>query len=278
MKPADADYCRDQLAQSDRDRYLSVLYAPPEKRAPLSALYAFNAEVAEITARVREALPGEIRLQWWRDVLIGGDYSGEGVPLADALLETIAEFKLPHSAFEAYLDARIGDLYADPFQDRTELEAYCGQTASAVIQLAALILDPSAARMAAEAAGHGGCAMGIAGLIRLMPLHRARGKCSVPLDLLGAAGLTPESFVAGDNAAGVAAAIDMMATLSREHYSKFERAAAALSPGLRPALLPVALTPAYLGKLRHDRPFGEVGALSDLRRQWILMRRAAKGW
>lgn len=29
---------------ADRDRYLSVLYAPAEKRAGLFSLYAFNAE------------------------------------------------------------------------------------------------------------------------------------------------------------------------------------------------------------------------------------------
>ncbi|WP_312798423.1 phytoene/squalene synthase family protein [Tianweitania sp.] len=278
MDSADADICREHVAQSDRDRYLSVLYAPEERRPHLFALYAFNAEVAEITARVREALPGEIRLQWWRDVLTGGDYSGEGVPLANALLATINEFKLPHSAFEAYLDARIGDLYADPFQDRTELEAYCGQTASAMIQLASLVLDPAAARLAAEAAGHGGCAMGIAGLIRLMPLHRARGKCSVPLDLLKAAGLTPESFLAGDNPVVVASAVDMMAALAREHYGKFAAAASVLPASLRPAMLSVALTPAHLGKVKAEKPFDEARPLSDLRRQWILMRSAARGW
>jgi len=28
--------------------------------------YAFNAEVAAIRDRISQALPGEIRLQWWR--------------------------------------------------------------------------------------------------------------------------------------------------------------------------------------------------------------------
>jgi phytoene synthase len=278
MDASTADICRERVAQADRDRYLSVLYAPEEKRPHLFALYAFNAEVAEITARAREALPGEIRLQWWRDVLTGGDYSGEGVPLANALLETITQYQLPRSAFEAYLDARVGDLYADPFRNRTELEAYCGQTASAMIQLASLILDPAAARLAADAAGHGGCAMGIAGFIRLMPLHRARGKCTVPLDLLQAAGLTPESFLSGDNVVGVASSVDMMATLAREHYGKFVVAASALSASLRPALLPVALTPAHLSKVKADKPFDQVISLSEFRRQWILMRTAARGW
>jgi phytoene synthase len=278
MESVDADFCRDRLSQADRDRYLSVLYAPADKRAHLFALYAFNAEAAEITGRARDAMPGEIRLQWWREVLTGGSYSGEGVPMANALLATIAEFNLPRSAFETYLDARIGDLYADPFETRTDLEAYCGATASTIIQLAALILDPAQARGAADAAGHGGCAMAIAGLIRLMPLHRARGKCSMPLDLLAAAGLTPEAFLEGENKPGISAVVEMMSALAADHLKRFEAAAAGLPASLRPALLPVSLTRAYLSKVQPDRAFDGTADLSDLRRQWIMMRRASRGW
>ena len=38
--------------------------------------------------RIREALPGEIRLQWWRDVLEGRS-AGGGHPVAAALLDAI---------------------------------------------------------------------------------------------------------------------------------------------------------------------------------------------
>ena len=47
--------------------------------------------------------------------------------------------------FDDYLEARIFDLYDDPMPGRAELEGYCGETASALIQLAALILDAGAA-------------------------------------------------------------------------------------------------------------------------------------
>jgi len=278
MAGSDADFCRGRVAQGDRDRYLSVLYAPDNKRRHLFALYAFNAEIADITGRVRDAMPGEIRLQWWREVLTGGEYSGEGVPIADALLTTIADHQLSRSAFETYLDARIGDLYADPFDNPTELEAYCGATASTMIQLAALILDPASARLAADAAGHGGCAMGIAGLIRLMPLHRARGKCSVPLDLLSVVGLTPEAFLAGEDTAAISSVVQMMTTLAADHLKRFEAAATSLPATLRPAMLPVALAQAYLDKVRPERPFEPAREPSDLRRQWLMMRRASRGW
>ena len=73
----------DLVRAADRDRYLAALYAPEDKRADLLALYAFNAEISGVRDRVSQALPGEIRLQWWRDVIAANDASaGAGNPAA----------------------------------------------------------------------------------------------------------------------------------------------------------------------------------------------------
>ncbi|MGD9769012.1 MAG: squalene/phytoene synthase family protein, partial [Pseudolabrys sp.] len=64
-----ADYCADLVRHADRARYLSALYAPEPARGHLYALYAFDAEIAKIGDIVHEPMAGEIRLQWWRDVI-----------------------------------------------------------------------------------------------------------------------------------------------------------------------------------------------------------------
>ena len=265
---------------ADHDRYVSALYAPEDKRDSLFALYAFNAEIAAIRDRIHEPLPGEIRLQWWRDALAAQDGSGEGHPVAAALLTAIRDHALPLEAFENYLDARIFDLYDDPMPSRGDLEGYCGETASVVIQMAALILDRDAAPAHAEAAGHAGCAQAIAGLLRMLPLHRARGQCYVPRDVLAAAGTTPEQFV-GDASGEVAPrAVAAMAALAREHLAMFERHAASLPAPLRPAFLPVAPVGAYLARLARDPAAalrGPVGQ-SAWRRHWTMFRVASRGW
>ena len=60
MKRAKQD-CLDLLKLGDRERYLSVLFAPKEKRSSLAALYAFNLEIARIRETVHEPMIGEIR-------------------------------------------------------------------------------------------------------------------------------------------------------------------------------------------------------------------------
>jgi phytoene synthase len=274
-----AEIVMQAVRAADRDRYLSALYAPADKRDALLSLYAFNAEIAGIRDRIHEAPPGEIRLQWWRDVIAAGS-SATGHPLADALVETIAKHALPLAAFENYLDARIFDLYNDPMPSRTDLEGYCGETAGAIIQLSAMVLDPQAAPECAQLAGRAGCAQAIAGLLLLLPIHRARGQCFVPRDILSAAGSSPEEFIAGDGDQGARSAVAAMIALANEHLSAFEKEASKLPQPLRPAFLPLALTGAYLGLLNRAGfdPLRQVVELSAWRRQSLLLRRAWRGW
>jgi len=271
----------DAVHAADHDRYLTALYAPAEKRDALFSLYAFNAEIAGIRDRIHEALPGEVRLQWWRDLIaVDNDDAAIGHPVADALKATISAHRLPKLAFDNMLEARIFDLYDDPMPSRTDLEGYCGETAAALIQLAAMVLDPVEAPRFAELAGRAGCAQAMTGLLLLLPLHRKRGQCFVPAEILAAAGSTPEEFVASDGGPGAQRAVAALIALAREHLSAFERGAAALPVALHPAFLPLALSRAYLDRMEGSRqsPLDGVARLSALRRHWLLLRRASKGW
>src|ERR687895_2485517 len=76
----DFNYCEQLVRAADKDRFLGTLYAPERRRRPLYALYAFNVEIARVREQAREPMPGEIRLQWWRDVVAGErtDEAGAG--------------------------------------------------------------------------------------------------------------------------------------------------------------------------------------------------------
>jgi phytoene synthase len=265
---------------ADHDRYLCALYAPQDKRAALFALYAFNAEIAAIRDRIHEPLPGEMRLQWWRDIIESNDdEAGAGQPTAVALKGAISGYKLPKAAFGNMLDARVFDLYDDPMPSRNDLEGYCGETASALIQLAGLVLDPAAAPDFAELAGRAGCAQAITGLMLLLPRHRARGQCFVPADILAAIGSSRDEFLRGGDSAASRRAVEAMLALAREHLAAFEKGATALPASLRPAFLPLALSSAYLGRMeKGTSPLRGAIRIPAWQRHWLLYRRAARGW
>src|SRR6202171_595319 len=154
MQPAYL-HCEALVREQDRDRYLASLFAPANRRPHLHALYAFDIEVARIGHVVREALAGEIRLQWWREALAGrvpGEVAAH--PVASALMDTIAQCGLPTDPLDRLIDARALALHDDPLSCLDELVDHARQTASTVLDLAARILDRDAG--VADVAGPAG--------------------------------------------------------------------------------------------------------------------------
>jgi len=164
---AAADHCLDLVRVADKDRFLASLFAPDSKRPALLALYAFNIEIAQVRRRVSEPAIGEIRYHWWRDTL-EAIYRGETSPhpVAQEMARAIGIGDLPEKALQDLITAREFDLYDDPMPDVAALEGYLGETSSALIQLASLVLAGLEARKSAGAAGLAGVAYGIARLLR----------------------------------------------------------------------------------------------------------------
>ncbi|NTF31968.1 phytoene/squalene synthase family protein [Rhizobium skierniewicense] len=267
----DTDACMAMLRDTDRDRYLACLLSPEDKRPALGALYAFNAEIARIRDSVRDPLPGEVRMQWWRDLLEGKPH-GESLanPVAAALLSTIDMHKLPRQTLIDLIEARIFDLYDDPFADRNALEGYAGETASALIQLASIILSPSDSAASAQAAGHAGVAQAMAGMLLLMPLHLRRGQVYIPTDILSAAGLDRETFLEGKDKARIGAAIEIFCVHAQDHLEKARQEQ--VPKAVFPAFIPVGLAGGVLARARKAGAdlFDRDIQPSQLRRQWQL--------
>ena len=85
-----AAFCADLVRTHDFVRYASTLFMPAAQRRALLAIYAFNVEISRVRDHVSQPLPGEMRLQWWTDMLTGSGHGGvEGNPVAAELLRAI---------------------------------------------------------------------------------------------------------------------------------------------------------------------------------------------
>ncbi|MDF2995723.1 MAG: Squalene/phytoene synthase [Xanthobacteraceae bacterium] len=272
-------HCAELVRTLDRDRYVADLFAPEERRGALFALHAFNIEVSRVREAITNPMAGEVRLQWWNDALIGdarGDVAAN--PVAAALLDAITTYHLPKEALFALVDARIFDLYDDPLPSVNDLEGYAGETSSALIRLATLILTGASDTASAEAAGHAGVAYAVAGLLRAFPLHARRGQCFVPLELLRAHGVGRDEAVSGTVTPGLRAALADMRNLARRHYEQAQVALLEVRRENLPAFLPLALVPGDLARMerREHDPFVEVPSTPPLARLWRLWR-ASRG-
>ena len=272
-----AEYCRDLVRTSDRDRYLASLFAPDDKRPLLFALYAFNAEVARIRDVVSEPMAGEIRLQWWRDT-VESIYDGTvpDHPVAQELSRAVEAGGFDRRGLVNLIEARAFDLYDDPMPSLDTLEGYLGETSSAVIQMAGMILAGPDAAHAADAAGHAGVAYGMTGLMRAVPVHRARGQCFVPADILEKHDLTPAHILSGNRNEAVRLVFREMRREAQSHLTRARDHLGTVPGSALPAFLPVSLLDLYLKRLarpNHD-PLTTVVQIQQMRRQVRLLMAA----
>jgi 15-cis-phytoene synthase len=269
-----AAFCAEQVRSHDFGRYVSALFVKPEKRRALLALYAFNAEIVRVRDQVSQPLPGEIRLQWWTDMLTGAARGGvEGNPIAAELLLAIRTCGLPVERLSALIDEHQFDLYNDPMPTMAALEGYICQTSSALFALAARVLTGQQSEAIAHLARHAGLAQGFAGAIASLPLDASRRQLLVPLQVLERHGSGLEEVFAGKATPGLRAALDELIGEARAHL----KTALALLPGIprdaRPAFLPLALVAHDLERMARaeNDPF-EPHFTSRLRTLWTLWR------
>jgi 15-cis-phytoene synthase len=273
---ADADYCKQLVREADKDRFLATLFAPAAQRPALFALFAFNAEITRVRDVAREPMPGEIRLQWWREVVEGQRAEEAGAhPVAAALMQTVVQYGLPVQRLSDLIDAHAFDLYDDPMPSLAHADAYATKTSSVLFQLAAKILDANAA--VDILSRHAGIAYGFAEQLRLFPRHAARRQLFISLDILQRYGAAPEDIFAGKATLELRAALAEMRLHIRGHLTAASDLLAAVPATVLAAFLPVALVRPLLRRMesRSYDPFGAID-VPQWRRQWTLWRAARK--
>ena len=264
-------FCAELVRAADRDRFIASLFAPAEKRGALHALYAFNVEMARVRDVAHAALPGEIRLQWWTDV-INGERAEEAAanPVAAALLATVARHDLPVAKLTELIEARRFDLYEQPMASVADLEAYARATSSGLVSLAAQILGGGDVHEITEPAG---IAHAIVGLLRALPVHVARHQLYLPLDVLERHQVHQHDLFAGRSSAALAAALAEIRGLTRGHMAAMRAVIREVSQSTIPALLPAALVLPMLARLERSDPLAP-RELPAWRRQWLIWRAA----
>lgn len=272
-----AGYCAKLVRTADRDRYLAALFAPAEHRAALYALYAFNSELARVREVAREPLPGEIRLQWWSDVL-RGERGGEAAanPVAAALLASIERYRLPSDELVELVEARRFDLYDEPMATLNELETYASKTSSVLFSLASRIVSSTETETETETeavAQPAGRAYTFAGLIRALPVHATRHQVYVPLELIERHEVKMADIFAGRSSPGLNACLAELRNLARQYLSAARERLRTLPREALPAFLPLALVGPALDRLEHSDAFAPA-ELAPWRRQWLLWRAA----
>jgi NADH dehydrogenase [ubiquinone] 1 alpha subcomplex assembly factor 6 len=261
------------VRRHDRDRYQTALFAPAGRREALLALYAFNYEIARVRETVTQPMLGQIRLQWWREVLDTA-YAGTPArqhPVAVPLSAAIREFGLSRPPFDRLVDTRERDLADEPPASLAALEDYAEGTSAPLIHLALQVLSAQEAAFE-ETARQVGIGYALAGLLRALPFHARASRTYVPADIAERAGLAPADYAAGRATPALRAAVREIAAAAARHLRAAREGRAAIPRSAIAALLPSVVADRFLARLRHAEydPLTPALAMPDPLQIWRL--------
>jgi phytoene synthase len=268
-----AEFCAALVRAHDFARYASTLFVPPVQRRGLLAIYAFNVEIFRVREQVSQPLPGEMRLQWWSDMLAGAGHGGiEGNPVAAELQLAIQSGYLPVERLSRLIEEHQFDLYNDPMPTMAALESYLNDTWSALFSLGAGVAGMQSDDID-HLARHAGLAQGLAHVIAAVPMDASRRQLFVPLQVLQQHGSGMEQVFSGKQTPQLRAALHQTISEARGHLSTAFALLPTVPPEVRPVFLPLALVARDLERMsRADSDQFAPQVPSRLRTLWTLWR------
>ena len=266
-----AGFCAELLRTHDFTRYVSTLFVPAEQRRALVALYAFNVEISRVHEQVSQPLPGEVRLQWWTDVLAGAGHGGvEGNPVAAELMLAIRSWRLPIERLSRLIDEHQFDLYNDPMPTMAALEGYINDTSAVLFSLGAAIATRPSEEVE-HLARHTGLAQGMVQVIAALPRDASRRQLFLPQQLLESHGCGIEEVFAGKQTPRLRAALGQLLDEARAHLKTAFALLADVPPQVRPVFLPLAMVDRDLKRMsRVDNDPFALQTTSIFRTLWTL--------
>lgn len=187
-------YCEDMVAASGTNFYYGFLFLPKEKRAAITAIYAFCREVDDIVDECKDPKIAQTKLIWWSNEIEQIFKGTPQHPVGKALLPAVKQYHLPKVCFDEILQGMAMDLQYQGYKTIEDLRVYCHCVAGTVGMLVASVLGykhPSTIDYAKKL----GIALQVVNIIRDIGEDARRGRIYLPEEDLMAFGIKPKEIL-----------------------------------------------------------------------------------
>lgn len=177
------DYVQQKAAASGSSFYYAFLFLPPERRAAITAFYAFCREVDDVVDEVSDPEVAQTKLAWWRRE-VGQAFAGEPThPVMRALMPLAKTYEIEARHLLAVIDGCQMDLEQNRYLDFANLQRYCHLVAGVVGEVAARIFGQTQIGTT-EYAHRLGLAFQLTNIVRDVGEDAARGRIYLPVNEL----------------------------------------------------------------------------------------------
>jgi phytoene/squalene synthetase len=132
------DSNKQDLKRKDYDTYLALTYAPKKLRGKLYALFNLHQEIMEIPLEISEAMVGQIKLQWWRDVI--GEIMEGKPPRPHPVLQGLKDSEVDYQQLLKVIDAYQKVVEGEKPMTFEQLAQHVNETYCVIFEQAAKIV------------------------------------------------------------------------------------------------------------------------------------------
>ena len=176
-------YVQQKAAASGSSFYYAFLFLPRERRAAITAFYAFCREVDDVVDEVADPGVAHTKLAWWQGEVAQSFGGSPSHPVMKALMPHAAVYGVEARHLQAVIEGCQLDLTQNRYLDFPALTRYCQLVAGIVGEVAARIFgqtDPATTAYAHKL----GLAFQLTNIIRDVGEDAMRGRIYLPVNEL----------------------------------------------------------------------------------------------
>ncbi len=173
-------YVQQKAASSGSSFYYAFLFLPAQRRAAITAFYAFCREVDDVVDEVSDPGVASTKLAWWRNEVHQAFAGHPQHPVMQALWPLCGEFGIEEAMLQSVIEGCEMDLTQTRYLDYPNLTRYCHLVAGVVGEVSARIFgqtDPATTAYAHTL----GLAFQLTNIIRDVGEDALRGRIYLPV-------------------------------------------------------------------------------------------------
>ncbi|WP_313076386.1 presqualene diphosphate synthase HpnD [Melaminivora sp.] len=272
-------YVQEKAAASGSSFYYAFLFLPRDRRAAITAFYAFCREVDDVVDEVSDPGVAASKLDWWSGE-VKKAFAGQPThPVTQALAPHIERFGLQERSLQAVIEGCRMDLTQTRYLDFAGLAQYCHLVAGVVGEVAARIFGQTQ-DATTQYAHKLGLAFQLTNIIRDVGEDALRGRIYLPISELQQFDVKAHEITQRQHSERFVALMRFQAARAQQYYDE----ALALLPAAdrraqKPGLMMASIYRTLLSEIEADdfQVLHQRTSLTPLRKFWLAWKVQALG-
>ena len=273
------EYVQQKTAASGSSFYYAFMFLPAQRRAAITAFYAFCREIDDVVDDAVDPGVAASKLAWWQTEVAQAFDGKPSHPVLQALMPIAADYKIEEAHLQAVIEGCQMDLNQTRYLDYPGLQRYCHLVAGVVGEVAANIFGQTQASTTLYAHKLG-LALQLTNIIRDVGEDARRGRIYLPQNEMQQFDVKAHEILKSVYSDRFSALMQFQARRAQNLYDE----ALALLPtadrrSQKPGLMMASIYRTLLTEIEHEKfkVLHQRISLTPLRKLWLAWKVQALG-